>query len=178
VNANLLLSNELGSGFYDWCDFRPFYHDKFLRVARSAAPGENETECIRELFEVSFPEFTFWTPSNIVRALKDKRIVELRNLVDSAVRGDVTFDREFATRVLGEVLGVERSIGKLRNFVSYVTLPLGFIPWVGTPVQKAVEEAVVQPIARKRRSEYRWFYLISALAERTQRETDERPGSG
>jgi hypothetical protein len=170
VNANLLLSNELDCGFYDWCDLRPFYRDKFLRVARSSAPGHSETDNVQKLFEISFPEFTFWTPSNIVRALKDKRIVDLRQLVREATKGNVEFDREFATRVLGEVLKLERSIGKLRNFVSYATSPLGFLPIVGTPVQKAVEEAIVQPIAHHRRREYRWFYLISELTERFQGE--------
>ena len=52
---------------------------------------------------LSFPEFTFWTPVNIVRALKDKRIDDLRRLVEAAAKGDVEFDREFATRVLGEL---------------------------------------------------------------------------
>jgi hypothetical protein len=178
VNVNLLLANELGGSVYDWCDFRPFYRDKFLRVARLTAPGQSETDSIRKLFEISFPEFAFWTPASIVRALKDKRIVDLRRLVEAAAEGKVEFDREFATRVLAEVLSVERSIGKLRNFVSYVTLPLGLIPWVGDVVQKSVEEAVVQPIARKRRTEYRWFYLISEMAEGTQREASEKSNSG
>jgi hypothetical protein len=163
INANLLLSNELGVGFHDWADFRPFYRDKFMRVARLSGPGQREIDSIKQLFTVSFPEFAFWTPQNIVRALNDKRIVDLRRLVESAVNGQVEFDREFAIRVLGEVLKIERSIGKLRNFVSYVTTPLGFIPVAGTPVQKIVEEAIVQPTARRREKEYRWFFLISEL---------------
>jgi hypothetical protein len=166
VNANLLLANELDGSLYDWSDFRPFYRDKFLRIGRDTAPGQEDVDNIRKLFQISFPEFAFWTPANVIRALKDRRIVELRRLVEAAAEGRVEFDREFGVRVLTEVLGVERSIGKLRNFVSYATLPLGLIPWVGDVVQKVVEEAVVQPIARKRKSNYRWFYLISEMAER------------
>lgn len=127
------------------------------------------------MFDVSFPEFTFWRPDNIVRALKDKRIVDLRRLVAAAARGEVEFDREFAVRSLIDVLRIERSIGKLRNFVSYLTAPLGFIPAVGTPVQKAVEEAFVQPIAHHRKKDYRWFYLISEMAERSARAETREP---
>jgi hypothetical protein len=165
VNANLLLANTFGTGLHDWCDFRPFYRDKFLRVARAASPGQAEIDNVTKLFAVSFPEFAFWRPESIVRALKDKRIADLRRLVETAVAGEVEFDREFAARVLGEVLKIERSVGKLRNFVSYITAPLGFIPVVGTPVQKVVEEAVVQPVAHHRRKEHRWFYLISELSD-------------
>lgn len=168
VNANLLLANELDGSLYDWSDFRPFYRDKFLRIARDTVPGQEQVENIRKLFQISFPEFAFWTPANVIRALKDRRIVELRRLVEEAAEGRIEFDREFGARVLAEVLRVERSIGKFRNFVSYATVPLGLIPWVGDVVQKAVEEAVVQPIARKRKSDYRWFYLISEMAERPQ----------
>lgn len=44
---------------------------------------------------------------------------------------------------LCEVFEIEISLGKFRNIVSYVTLPLGFIPIIGKPVQKTVEEAIV-----------------------------------
>jgi hypothetical protein len=104
VNVNIVPSSEFGCGFYDWCDFGPFYRDKFLRVGRMAAPGQDDIENIKQLFAVSFPEFTFWTPENIIRALKDKRIKDLRALVSGAVRGDFAFDREFAIHVLTEVL--------------------------------------------------------------------------
>jgi len=167
VNANLLLCHSLQCGFHDWCDFQPFYRDKFLTIARESGPGAREIESMKRLFEVSFPEFTFWHPDNIIRALKDRRIRELRAVVDKAVRGELTLDREFAVRVLKEVLKIERSIVRLRNIVSWATMPLGFIPVVGTPVQKALEEGIVQPVASRRRREFRWFYFISELAERS-----------
>jgi hypothetical protein len=167
VNTNLLIANVLGTGFHDWSDFQPFYRDKLLRVARTP---DGRADSIRRLFDVSFPDFTFWSPANIVRALKDKRIADLRRLVQASVNAEVEFDQEFANTVLSSVLGIERSIGRLRNLVSYVTMPLGFIPMVGTPVQKAVEEAAVAPIAHRRREPYRWFYLMSDLADRTRGE--------
>ncbi len=34
VNANIVLSNELKTGFHDWIYFLPFYKQKFLSVGR------------------------------------------------------------------------------------------------------------------------------------------------
>ena len=167
VNANLLLAQQFDAAFHDWYDFQPFYQEKFLRVARDAAPGEKEIRNVKRLFEISFPEFTFWHPDKVVKALKDKRIRDLRALVDHACKGEVEFDREFANRVLQEVFRIETSIGRFRNIVSYATMPLGFIPVIGTPVQKAVEEAIARPVESHKRQPYRWFYLISELARRS-----------
>jgi hypothetical protein len=172
VNANLLLSVTFETGFHDWYDLQPFYREKFLRVAQDSAPGGKEVENVKKLFEVSFPEFSFWHPDNVIRALRDKRVEDLRSLVDQACKGEVEFDREFANRVLREVFTIEKSVGRFRNVISYATAPLGLIPLVGTPVQKAVEEAVVRPLESKKRKRFRWFYLISELAKR------DRPGSG
>lgn len=168
VNANLFLSNKFGVGFYDWNDFSPFYKDKFMRVAQDSYPAQRQTESVRKLFDISFPELTFWSPSNIIKAFKDKRISDLRELIDQAASGQVEFDKEFANRTLSEVLRIERSIGKIRRFVSYVTMPLGLIPIAGTPIQKTTEEVIAIPIENQKRKQYRWFYLISELADKTQ----------
>ncbi len=165
VNANLFLSNRFGVGFYDWNDFRPFYKDKFMRIAQDSPPGQKQTESIKKLFEISFPEFTFWSPDNIIKALKDKRISDLRDLINKTASGEVEFDKEFATRTLSEVLKIERSIGKFRSFVSYLTMPLGFIPIAGTPIQKVAEEVIARPVEGKKRKEYQWLYLISELVQ-------------
>jgi len=166
INGNLLLSNIYETGFHDWNDFEPFYHEKFMRLGRESYPGEIEIKNVKKLFEISFPEFTFWHPDNIIKALKDKRISELRNLIDSASKGEVEFDKEFANRVLSEVFKIETNIGKFRNIVSYATMPLGFIPIFGTPIQKAVEEVIAQPMEHKKRKEFKWFYFISEMARK------------
>jgi len=178
VNANLLLSQTLEAGFHDWYDFQPFYREKFLRVAKDAPPGEKEIENVKKLFEISFPEFTFWHPDNVIRALKDDRIRDLRVLVDQACKGEVEFDREFANRTLQEVLKMETGIGTFRNMVSYATAPLGFIPVVGTPVQKAVEESATRLVERKKRKKFRWFYMISELATKARAELGQQTDGG
>lgn len=166
VNANLLLSQRYKAGFHDWQDFSPFYREKFLRIAKDSSPAEKEINNVKKLFEISFPEFSYWQPKNVIKALKDKRIKDLRELIDLASKGDIEFDKEFANRVLSEVVQIESSITKFRTIVSYATTPLGFIPIAGTPLQKITEEAIVQPVQKKKRQKFRWFYMISELAKK------------
>ena len=105
VNANLVLSLELSAPFHDWSDMAPFYREKLLTVGKEELPEGSRINAIKQLFEVSFPEFAFLDSKSILRILKDKRLVQLRDLVDRAVKGEVTFDREFANRTLQEALG-------------------------------------------------------------------------
>jgi hypothetical protein len=164
INTNLLLSYKFDAGFHDWQDFHPFYREKFIRIGRDSSPAEKEIQNINKLFEISFPEFSNWRPKSVIKALKDKRITELRTLVDSACNGEIEFDTKFANSILTEVFKIESNISKIRNIVSYITLPLGFIPVVGTPIQKVIEESILQPIQYKQRKKFRWFYMISELA--------------
>ena len=166
VNANLLLSQKFESGFHDWQDFQPFYKEKYLRIAMDSTPAEKAIQNVKKLFEISFPDFSNWNHKNLIRALKDYRITDLRELIDSASNDDIVFDEKFANRVLSEVLKIESNIGKIRKIVSYTTIPLGYIPIVGNPIQKIAEEGIMQPIQKKSRQKYRWFYMISELANK------------
>lgn len=166
VNANIVLSNELGVGFHDWADFLPFYRHKFISVGKQDIGEECQIKETQKLFEVSFPEFAITDTRTLIKVLKDKRIADLRELVDSAVKGEVTFDQEFAKSVLKEVIGIERQTNRYRNIVSYVTMPIGFVPWLGTVAQKVTEETVGTSLERRLKQKYRWFYLLSDLVEK------------
>ena len=160
VNANLILSREYQIGIYDWSHFAPFYETKFLSVGHEAPPGHNEVAKIKQLFEVSFPEFDQWTPSRFLHVLRDKRIESLRRLVAGAVERGTVFDRDFAVRTLREVLWIEARTSRIRSIASYITLPIGFVPLIGTPVQKTVEEVADRLIDWQLKKEFRWFFLI------------------
>lgn len=165
VNANLVISNTLETGFHDWYDFWPFYRDKFLMIGKKETPEQKRIKKLKQLFEVSFPEFAHWNHKNIIKALKDRRISELRSLVDKAVKEEIKFDHEFANRVLQEVLGIEQRLSRFRKIVSYITLPIDFIPSVGTVVQRGVEELITYVVDRKARNRFKWFYFISELSQ-------------
>lgn len=164
VDANLVLSNQLGVGFHDWEDFSPFYRAKFLSIGRTELEGQPQTTASRSLFEVAFPELRLQNPSALLKVLADGRIADLRRLVQAAVDGEVEFDTQFARRTLEEVLQTEWRSARYRRVVSYVTMPLNLIPWVGSIVQKGVEEAVGGVVGHRLRRPYRWFYMLSETA--------------
>ncbi|MBN1912058.1 MAG: hypothetical protein JW818_20220 [Pirellulales bacterium] len=165
VNSNLILSNELNVGFHDWLDFTPFYAVKFLSVGRTEDRAHESQKHLEKLFNISFPNLAIRDAKSLLRALNDKRIQDLRQLVDDAVNGRVKFDEGFAQSVLNEVLHAEKSARKARSVLGYVTMPVGFIPWIGTAAQKLLDEAVGTPLERKLKSQNRWFYMLSDIAE-------------
>ncbi|MBD3343021.1 MAG: hypothetical protein GF353_28245 [Candidatus Lokiarchaeota archaeon] len=166
INSNLVLSHYFNSGFYDWDDFSPFYKDKFLTIGKEEFPNEREIKNLRQLFDISFPDYSIQNPKEFIKLLRDKRIDDIRKLVHGSVEDDITFDIDFARKTLQEVLNIERTLSKRRNIVSYITMPLGFIPMVGTPIQKAVEESILVPTELKKRKKFRWFYLISNIKKK------------
>lgn len=165
VNANLILSSELQVGFHDWLDFTPFYATKFLSVGKEVDSPQDERKQVEKLFTIPFPELAIKDTRSLMRALNDRRIADLRQLVTDAVAGKVNFDQEFAKSVLREVLGAEVTARKWRSIIGYLTLPLGLIPWIGSVADKAVSEAAGAVVDRKIKKTHRWFYMLSEIAE-------------
>lgn len=160
VNANLVLAFGLEAGFHDWADFDPFYQVKLGGPRNEFEKGQE----LRKLFEISLPELRIRDASDFMRAVTDPRIEELRTLVDDAVRGEVEFDEAFAKAVLLEAFRREVDIAKMKRITSYATLPVGMIPWVGTPLQKIAEEAVGLSLEKRTRRGFGWFYLLSEVS--------------
>jgi hypothetical protein len=95
-------------------------------------------------------------------------------MVTSATEEQTTFDREYANRILREVIQVDRNTMRMRNIVSYLTLPIGVIPVAGTLLQKVIEEVAGKYIERKARKQYGWFYFISDLSRLSANEEKSR----
>lgn len=165
VNANLVLASELELPFHDWLDFTPFYTTKFLSVGKREDETQRGRKEVERLFTVAFPDLAIQDTRSLLKVLNDKRIQDLRQLIGDAVLGKVQFDEHFAKSVLAEVLRSERKITRFRNVLGYLTLPIGFIPAVGTPAQKIIEEAVGAPVAKKMKQKHRWFYMLSEIAD-------------
>jgi hypothetical protein len=168
VNANIVLSNKLKAGFHDWTDFLPFYRRKFLSVGQDL-DAQKQIDASNRLFEVSFPEFAISDTAALVKVLNDKRIIDLRRLIQDAVEGKVTFDEGFARNMLKEVLGTEKRIARYRTIVSYLTMPLDFLPLLSPVAQKVTEEVVGMLVEKRLKQKYRWFYMLSDAAEGTRR---------
>ena len=165
VNANLILSNELEVGFHDWLDFTPFYATKFLSVGKEGDPVQESRKQVEKLFTVPFPHLAITDTPALMKALNDKRVADLRKLVSDAAQGKVEFNDQFAKSVLREVLAVEEKAKKWRNILGYLTMPVGFIPWIGSIAEKAVGEAVGAAMEKKMKQNHRWFYMLSDIAE-------------
>lgn len=123
VNANLVLSKSLNASFHDWFDFAPFYNRKINLLGKNQTLGRERVNHIKQLFSVTFPDLSLWEDKKLIKALHDKRIGDLRSLVDKAIRGEVDFDQRFANNILREVLRIEHNIKNKRNLISYITLP-------------------------------------------------------
>lgn len=165
VNANLLLSKSLNAGFHDWFDFAPFYARRFKLRDEDQAIGQARIQKIKQLFSVTFPDISMWDEKKLIKALRDNRLHDLRLLVDQAVRDKEDFDQKFANNVLREVLRIEYKVKRKRKIISYATLPIDFIPWVGGIVQKGAEELLGHVVEEKDKEELGWFYLISDLSD-------------
>jgi hypothetical protein len=163
INSNLILSNEMDSALHDWEDFLPFYQQKFLGVGRRNPPAAAQAEASRQLFDVVLPELAIDSPQQLIRILKHRRIGELRALIDAAGRGEVEFDADFARNAFREVFGIEKRVAKGRRIIGYVTLPIGFIPLVGSFAQTIVQEAAGTLLEQRLRKPYRWLYMLSDL---------------
>lgn len=177
VNANLVLADALDIGFHDWLDFTPFYSTKFLFVGKQEEETQEERKQVERLFTVAFPELAIQDTRSLLKALNDKRIEDLRQLVSDAVDGKVTFDEHFAKAILSEVLRGEIKLGRFRNVLGYLTMPIGLVPWVGTPAEKLIEETVGSAVSKKIRKEHRWFYMLSEIAESRSKRLDQIEGN-
>jgi hypothetical protein len=169
ANANLILSNEMGAGLHDWEDFQPFYHQKFLAVGCDDAGLSAVGEASHQLFDIAFPEFTIRSPEHFMTLMTHRRVGELRSLIEEASRGDVEFDEGFARSVFREVIGVERTLGKRKRLLGYLTFPIGFLPFVGNYAQFLAEQGAESFMERRLKNKFRWFYLLSDLADKESR---------
>ena len=165
VNSNLLLSVITESIVHDWSDFAPLYRRKMHTMTEDYVAASKQPEHLRRLFEISFPEFAIADDKGLVKTLGDPRVKELRKLVRDATIGNEVFDEEFGRRTMVEVFRNWRKTERTRKIASYASLPFGLIPWVGTALQKGVDEAANHLLARSLKKKHGWFYLLTELEQ-------------
>ena len=163
VNSNLILSNHFNATISDWNDYIPFYEEKFIRFGKDNYPLEKEKQALNKLFNISFPNLSLFDNKKIIKILTDKRLVYLREMIEASLNEGIEFDKEFAIKTLEKVIGVHNKINKLRTLASYCTMPIGYIPLVGTPLQKLIEEGIVLPTKLKLEKELKWYFFINEI---------------
>ncbi len=162
VNFNLLLSFELDCPFVDWIDFQPFYDYKFQNAFEHHTYAKIADHS-KKLFDLLFPYFIPKSPKELISVIENRKLDKLRDLIKESVKKNIEFDNAFAVNTLKEVIKLEQKATLRRRISGWATLPLGFIPVVGTPVQKTTEETINSIWADKPLKEYSWFYLINDL---------------
>jgi hypothetical protein len=166
INFNLILSFDCQAPFIDWSDMRYLYEEKFYAEEHVRTTMHKNQEFVsgsRRLFEFLFPYFIPKSPVELVRGVNDSRTERLRDFVKGAIEQGVDFDPLECIDILKRILRLEQKAIFRRNITGWATLPLGFIPVIGTPVQKGVEELVNTLWANRITNEYSWFYLINDL---------------
>jgi hypothetical protein len=161
VDANLILAAQMSVPFHDWEDFQPFYSAKLLGIGREYDHVVESRSQLDTLFSVSFPELAVTSPASLLRILNDQRLGALRELVASALAGEVKFDEEFARRTLLEVFRISERTTRWRRVAGYATMPLNLIPAVGTLADIAAGIAIDALIDARSRRDHRWFYVLS-----------------
>lgn len=158
ANANIILSLDLGVGFHDWADYEPVYKMKFSPMQEQ----EKSIDASKKLFTIAFPEFKITDSKTLISLITDRRIVELRSLIEEAAKGKIEFDDKFAASVFKEVYNIERRSSKYRSIASYLTLPIDILPVPGTGLlQKIMEETSGTLLDRRLKEKYQWFYMLS-----------------
>ena len=161
LNGNIVLASSLDAGFHDWSDYQPLYKQKFATMLAKEPPTERRIEEIQKLFTLVLPRLAIRDYKNLLRILKDKRIHDIRSLITDAVEGNLQIDQSFANRVLMDVLEQEYQTACVKSLIGYITLPLGMLPIIGTPLGKIAEEISDRIAAKAIRKKHQWFYLLS-----------------
>ncbi len=158
VSCNMCLANVLDAAIYDWHDIEPLYQKKFnlcLKTDDSAYVDKG-----RKLFELLCPSFEKMDAKALLAFISDKRIESLRELLAAAVSSGEHLDEDFVNRTFREVVKAQVRQDRQRRLIGWLSLPLDFIPIVGTPVQKVVEESAMKLLSRNFERQYRWFFLL------------------
>jgi len=159
INYNIALSRHLNCGFYDWSDMSPFYDKKFLSVG--IQNRQEEVQQAQEFTKLFLPCELSSNPINIIKALNDRRVHYLREMLSDAIKNKTKFDKDFLCKTYKDVLKIEMKKARTAKIISWITLPLGSVPFIGTPLQKAAEELSGLAFSGKYENKFEWFYLLN-----------------
>ncbi len=113
TRGNLGLGQEFGAAVHDWCDLEPFYREIVARTGKSARDEKLESVPQR-LFEIPLPEFTFWHPDNILRALNDPQVRQLREVIRESIATKKPVEPKLIKTGLSALKNLDRGIVEVR----------------------------------------------------------------
>lgn len=153
VNCALLVSRVLDMPFLDWNDYRPFYQYKFFRALRQL-DKQKDLESLRKLFDVFVPRLNVRHVEEILALREDRRFKAVRELARTTRPEDINDD--LVRQAISDVLRMKDKAQGFSKVVSLVTIPIGFIPIWGDPLQILVQEVAEQIYRKYLEKEYIW----------------------
>ncbi len=157
VNSMRILSNEIGVPMIDWPDTKGFY-------LRSLDYKEDDTKLLEVsdgqiLLNLLFPCFKPKNANKFVKSLDRPEIEEFRKII----RNEKHVDEALALEIIRNILDSEIAAGFRHSITGFATLPLGFIPYIGTPIQKGAEVAINHFLNIKNKKRHGWFHIFADL---------------
>jgi len=157
VNSMRILSNEIGVPMIDWPDTKGFY-------PRSLDYKEDDTKLLEVsdgqfLLNLLFPCFKPKNVNKFVKSLDRPEIDEFRKII----RNEKRVDEALALEIIRNILDAEIAAGFRHSVTGFATLPLGFIPYIGTPIQKGAEVTINHFLNIKHNKRYGWFHIFADL---------------
>jgi|GEM_PF-6080436 len=113
ARGNLLLCQQFGAGLHDWCDFHPLYQEITARAGQGDEDGK-PAQTAQPLFELPLPEFTFWHPDNVLRALNDPRVRQLRERVGESIATGKPLNDKAAGEILPAIARLDKGVTGIR----------------------------------------------------------------
>jgi hypothetical protein len=139
--------------FLDWNDYQPFYEYKFLRAFRQLDRHE-DLDSFRRLFEVFVPHFKVRHVDEILALRQDKRLEAVKALARATRPDEVS--SEMVRQALSDALKMKDKALGFNRVVSLITIPIGFIPIWGDPLQILVQDIVERVYRSHLETKYEW----------------------
>lgn len=163
LHAVLFLAERLQSAWYDWSNMKTFYDAKYRRVLRTLAPEQRRLSSAYAILEQAFVAFRPTKASDIVRILRDPRLLSLRQRVKEAADAGETLDPAFAERALAALSRAKTKIQQRLWLSGWIATLVGWQSPVGSVLSKISEEALSRLLPRQQLKVHRWLYFTGLL---------------
>lgn len=161
VNAGLALTKVLDAAPMFWAPYSRYLEEKSIDGGL-ANRARKKAQAANLFFSVAFPQYRPETANEFKRLRKDKRLRQLRTEIEDASKSGDVLDPHYPQRVLGQVLRVERKVGRARQISGWISSAINSVPLPGVSLASAaLTELVSSSVERRLRRPWNWFYLIS-----------------
>jgi hypothetical protein len=107
------------------------------------------------------PEFKILSFDHLLEIRENPKLAAIRDYIKAKDPADFTEDT--LRSVLYAILKIDNKIEKYRKIGKFLLKPIGFIPFVGSLIEMAAEEAGERIIKKKVGSDYQWQCFLTDM---------------